>query len=97
MKFEVGLDYINIEELKAFEDEKKVYFIEDEKGYVVLEGKKRRITRVSFRNDSVFGEVTIRKEYMLNNNLMLKKVKEFYVFNFRDYLESWSPFYLCKE
>jgi|GEM_PF-6209446 len=97
VKFEVGLDYINIEELKAFEDEKKVYFVEEDQGYVVFEGKKRRITNVSVRNDSVFGDVTIRNDYILNNNLILKKVKEYYVFNFRDYLESWSPFFVYKE
>ena len=97
LKFEVGTNYIKKEEKNAFKDEKKVYFIHDDLEYVVKEGEKHRITNVYFRNDSVFGDVTVRKEYLLNKNLILKKIKGFYVFNFREYQESWSPCFLYQE
>ena len=97
LKFEVGSDFIYTEELKAFEDEKKVYFVEGNIGYVVVEGKKQKITNVSLIEDSVFGDLIIRNEYKINKNLILKKVKEFYVFNFREYGESWSPCFLYKD
>ena len=97
LKIESGADFINTEERRSFKDIKKVFFTKNDKNYVISDGKECRILDVKFRNDSVFGKIIERNEYRLNDNLIVRKVNNYYVFNFKKYEDWWSPFFIVEE
>ena len=97
LKIEIGLNYINTEERQSFEDIKKVYYTKNNTDYVISKGKECEIFNIKFKNDSVFGKIIDRNEFKLNNNLVYRIVKDYHIFNFKRYSDSWSPIFVKKE
>lgn len=94
LKVNVESKTIILEEGKQFKDSKRVYFESNGVDYVVKGEKKYQIYDIRFFNDSVFGKIYETKEFELNQNLIAKKVSNYYVFNFEYVKGGWSPTFI---
>ena len=97
LKVNVESKTIILEEGKQFKDSKRVYFESNGVDYVIKGEKKHQIYDIRFFNDSVFGKIYETKEFELNQNLIAKKVSNYYVFNFEYVKGGWSPTFIEKD
>jgi hypothetical protein len=94
-KVEIKADNVVLEFREDFKGIKNVYFKRDGKEYVVKDEKEYEIFNAEIINDSVFGLVSYKYIFEMDESLALKKVNDYYVFNIKS--ESvWYPFFIAQ-